>query len=127
MDDRVEETGREAVYLEKTAIKISDHFTYGKLLRYTVPPIVMMIFSSVYSVVDGLFVSNFAGKTPFAAINFIMPYLMILSAGGFMLGTGGNAYISKLLGEQNREQARRIFSLVIYTLTFAAKKGVLPR
>ena len=105
----------EAVCLEKNEIKISDHFTYGRLLRYTVPSIVMMIFSSVYSVVDGLFVSNFAGKTPFAAINFIMPYLMILSAGGFMLGTGGNAYISKLLGEQNKEQAQKVFSLVIYT------------
>ena len=91
------------------------HFTYGKLLRFTVPSIIMMIFSSVYGVVDGLFVSNFAGKTAFTAINFIMPYLMLLSVGGFMLGTGGNAYISKLLGEGKPEKARGIFSLVIYT------------
>lgn len=91
------------------------HFTYGKLLRFTVPSIIMMIFSSIYGVVDGLFVSNFAGKTTFAAINFIMPYLMLLSVGGFMLGTGGNAYISKLLGEGKPEKAREIFSLVIYT------------
>ena len=91
------------------------HFTYEKLLRFTVPSIIMMIFSSVYGVVDGLFVSNFAGKTAFAAINFIMPYLMLLSVGGFMLGTGGNAYISKLLGEGKSEKAREIFSLVIYT------------
>lgn len=91
------------------------HFTYGKLLRFTVPSIIMMIFSSVYGVVDGLFVSNFAGKTAFTAINFIMPYLMLLSVGGFMLGTGGNTYISKLLGESKHEKAREIFSLAIYT------------
>ena len=96
--------------MKENEINLSDHFTYKKLLQYTIPSIVMMIFSSVYSVVDGLFVSNFAGKIPFAAINFIMPYLMILSAGGFMLGTGGNAYISKLLGEGNKEKARSIFS-----------------
>ena len=104
--------------MRENTIALSDHFTYKRLLRYTVPSIVMMIFSSVYSVVDGLFVSNFAGKIPLAAINFIMPYLMILSAGGFMLGTGGNAYISKLLGEDCKEKARSIFSLVIYTTIF---------
>ena len=101
--------------MSENTIALSDHFTYKKLLRYTVPSIVMMIFSSVYSVVDGLFISNFAGKIPHAAINFIMPYLMILSAAGFMLGTGGNAYISRLLGEGKKEQARKIFSLVICT------------
>ncbi len=100
---------------KKEAIRLSEHFTCRKLLRYTFPSIVMMIFSSVYSVVDGLFVSNFAGKTPFAAINFIMPYLMILSAGGFMLGAGGNAYIARLLGEGKNEEARSVFSLIVYT------------
>ena len=101
--------------MREDTISLSHHFTYKKLLRYTLPSIVMMIFSSVYSIVDGLFVSNFAGKIPLAAINFIMPYLMILSAGGFMLGTGGNAYISKLLGEGKKEHARRIFSLIVCT------------
>lgn len=76
-------------------IRLSDHFTYGKLLRFTLPSIVMMIFTSIYSVVDGFFVSNFVGKTPFAAVNFIMPFLMILGTPGFMLGTGGSALIAK--------------------------------
>lgn len=92
---------------------LSEHYTYKTLLRFTIPSVIMMIFTSIYGVIDGLFISNFAGKTPLAAINFIMPYLMILSAGGFMLGTGGNAYISKLLGEQNRERANSIFSMLI--------------
>ena len=70
-------------------IKLSDHFTYGRLLRYTLPTIVMIIFTSLYSVVDGLFVSNFVGKTAFASVNLIMPFIMILGAIGFMLGTGG--------------------------------------
>ncbi len=98
---------------------LGSHFNFKNLLRFTVPTIFMMIFSSVYGVVDGLFVSNFAGKTPFAAVNFIMPYIMIASTGGFMLGTGGNAYISKLLGEGQKEKARKIFSFVIYTTIVA--------
>ena len=81
----------------KNEIKLSDHFTYGKLLKFTLPSIVMMIFTSVYGVVDGFFVSNFVGKTSFAAVNFIMPFLMILGAFGFMIGTGGSALISKTL------------------------------
>ena len=96
-------------------IRLSDHFTYGKLLRFTLPSIVMMIFTSIYSVVDGFFVSNFVGKTPFAAVNFIMPFLMILGTPGFMLGTGGSALIAKNLGEGNKEKANRLFSLLIYT------------
>ena len=72
----------------KQEIQLSDHFTYRKLLRFTVPSIAMMIFTSVYGVVDGFFVSNFVGKTPFAAVNFIMPFLMILGGFGFMFGTG---------------------------------------
>lgn len=95
-------------------IQLSDHFTYSKLLRYTLPSIVMMVFTSIYGVVDGFFVSNFVGKTPFTAVNFIMPVLMILGAAGFMLGTGGGALIAKTMGEGKREEANRLFSLVIY-------------
>ena len=93
-------------------IQLSDHFTYGKLLRFTLPSIIMMIFTSIYGVVDGIFVSNFAGKTPFAAINLIMPYLMILGTIGFMVGTGGTALISKTLGMGDREKANEIFSML---------------
>lgn len=93
-------------------IQLSDHFTYGKLLRFTLPSIVMMIFTSIYGVVDGIFVSNFAGKTAFAAINLIMPYLMILGTIGFMVGTGGTALISKTLGMGDREKANEIFSML---------------
>lgn len=106
-------------------IQLSDHFTYGRLLRFTAPSIVMMIFASVYSVVDGFFVSNFAGKTPFAAINLIMPFLMILSTVGLMLGTGGSAIVSKTLGEGDHERANEYFSLFVYvafalSIVFAA-------
>ena len=95
-------------------IQLSDHFTYSKLLRYTLPSIVMMVFTSIYGVVDGFFVSNFVGKTPFTAVNFIMPVLMILGAAGFMLGTGGGALIAKTMGEGKRKEANRLFSLVVY-------------
>lgn len=94
-------------------IQLSDHFTYKKLLRFTLPSIAMMIFTSIYGVVDGFFVSNFVGKTPFAAVNFIMPFLMILGAFGFMLGTGGSALISKTLGEGKTEKAHCLFSMVV--------------
>lgn len=96
------------------AIKLYEHFTYKKLFRFTIPSIIMMIFTSIYGVVDGLFVSNIVGDTPFAALNFIMPYLMVLGAPGFMLGTGGCALISKTLGEGDKEKANKIFSMVIY-------------
>lgn len=95
-------------------IKLSDHFTYKKLLRFTMPSMAMMIFTSVYGVVDGYFVSNFAGKTPFAAVNFIMPFLMILGSVGFMFGTGGSALISKTMGEGDKKRANEYFSLLIY-------------
>jgi len=98
----------------KQEIKLSDHFTYGRLLKFTLPSIVMMIFTSVYGVVDGFFVSNFVGKTPFAAVNFIMPFLMILGALGFMFGTGGSALVSCTLGEGRPEKANRIFSMLVY-------------
>ena len=95
-------------------ISLSDHFTYRKLMRFTMPSIVMMLFTSVYSVVDGFFVSTFAGKTPFAAVNFIMPFLIMLGALGFMFGAGGSALVAKTLGEGESQRANRIFSLVIY-------------
>lgn len=95
-------------------IQLSDHFTYGRLLRFTLPSIVMMIFTSIYSVVDGLFVSNFVGKTPFAAINLIMPILIVLGALGFMIGTGGSAIVAKTLGERDTERANRYFSMLVY-------------
>ena len=94
-------------------IKLSDHFTIKRLLRFTVPSILMMIFTSVYGVVDGLFVSNFAGKTPFAAVNFTFPLLMMLSSVGFMFGTGGSALVAKLLGEKREEKAHKTFSLIV--------------
>lgn len=94
-------------------ISLSEHFNYRKLLRFTFPSIIMMIFTSIYGVVDGLFVSNFVGKTPFAAINLIWPFLMILGCGGFMIGTGGSALVSKTMGEGDPEKANRYFSLLI--------------
>lgn len=95
-------------------INLSDSFTYGKLLRFTLPSMVMMVFSSIYGVVDGFFISNFVGETPFAAVNFIMPLLMILGTAGFMFGTGGSALIAKTLGEGDREKANRLFSMFVY-------------
>ena len=95
-------------------IQLSDHFTYPRLIRFTVPSMIMMIFTSVYVVVDGLFISNFVGKTPFAAINLIWPYLMCFGVVGFMLGTGGSALVSRSLGEGKKEQANREFSLLVY-------------
>jgi Na+-driven multidrug efflux pump len=95
-------------------IQLSDHFTYSRLMRFVFPSIMMMIFTSIYGVVDGFFVSNFVGKTPFAAVNFIMPFLMILGTLGFMFGTGGSALVSKTLGEGDRDRANRLFSLLVY-------------
>lgn len=98
----------------KQQIQLSDHFSYGRLIRFTLPSISMMIFTSIYSVVDGFFVSNFAGKTPFAAINLIMPFLMILSTVGMMFGTGGSAIVAKAFGEGKKEKANEYFSLFVY-------------
>ena len=94
-------------------IKLSDHFTYKKLLRFVLPSIVMMVFTSIYCVVDGLFVSNFVGKTPFAAINLIMPFVMIFGGVGFMFGTGGSALVSKTLGEKRPEKAKQYFTMML--------------
>ncbi|MDO4303527.1 MAG: MATE family efflux transporter [Bacillota bacterium] len=95
-------------------IQLSDHFNYSKLIKFTLPSIVMIIFTSVYSVVDGFFVSNFAGKIPFAAVNLIMPVLQILGTVGFMFGTGGTALISFTYGTGDKEKANRDFSLIVY-------------
>lgn len=94
-------------------MQFSGHFTYKKIIRYTIPPIIMMIFTSLYSVVDGLFLSNYAGKEPFAAVSFIMPYLMMFNATGFMFGTGGSALIAKKLGEKKQKDANEIFTTLI--------------
>ena len=93
-------------------IRLSDHFTVRRLLRFVAPSIVMMVFTSIYSVVDGLFVSNFAGKTPFAAVNLIMPVLMGLGTVGFMIGTGGSALVGMTLGLGEKERANRLFSML---------------
>lgn len=95
-------------------ISLSDHFTYRKLLRFVAPSAVMMMFTSIYGVVDGLFVSNYVGKVPFAAINLVMPFIMILGGIGFMIGTGGSALVSKTLGEGDRKKANRYFTMMIY-------------
>lgn len=94
-------------------IKLSDHFTYRKLIKFCLSPIIMMVFTSIYGVVDGLFVSNFAGKTPFAAINLIFPFIMILGGIGFMIGSGGTALIGKTLGQGKRDKANQYFSMII--------------
>ncbi|MBQ1411044.1 MAG: MATE family efflux transporter [Oscillospiraceae bacterium] len=95
-------------------IRLSDHFSYGRLLRFAAPSILMMVFTSIYGVVDGYFISNYIGKIPFAAVNFIMPFLMLLGALGFMVGAGGSALIGKYLGEGKTEDAKRLFSFLIY-------------
>ena len=95
-------------------IQLSDHFTYKKLLRFVLPSIIMMVFTSIYGVVDGLCVSNFVGKTPFAAINLIMPFVMIFGGIGFMFGTGGSALVAKTLGEKQPEKANRYFTMMVW-------------
>ena len=107
-------------------IKLSDHFTYSKLLRFVFPSIIMMVFTSIYGVVDGLFVSNFAGKTAFASINLVMPFVMILGGIGFMIGTGGTALVSKVLGEGKKEKANEIFTMmIVFTLLLGALLSVI--
>lgn len=95
-------------------IRLSDHFNYKRLVRFTLPSVIMMIFTSLYSVVDGFFVSNFVGKTPFAAVNFIFPFLMMLGPFGFLFGTGGSAVIGRLFGEGKDREARGVFSMLVY-------------
>ena len=95
-------------------IQLSEHFTYKKLLRFVLPSIIMMIFTSIYGIVDGLFVSNYVGKTAFAAVNLVMPLMMGVSALGFMVGTGGSAIVAKTLGEGEHKKANEYFSLLVY-------------
>lgn len=101
------------------SISLSDHFSYKRLIRFVLPTVGMMIVTSVYSIVDGFFVSNFSGKNSFAAINLVMPVLMALASFGFMIGTGGSALVAKSLGESNKEKANRYFSMLIYVLIFS--------
>ncbi|MBQ4602483.1 MAG: MATE family efflux transporter, partial [Clostridia bacterium] len=98
-------------------IQLSDHFNYKKLIRFTLPSIASMIFISIYGVVDGIFVSNFVGKTPFAAINLIYPAMMLVMAFAFMISSGGSALISKTMGEGKKEKANEIFSMLVYIST----------
>lgn len=100
-------------------IELSEHFSYAKLLKFTFPSIIMMVFSSIYGVVDGVFVSNFVGSNPFAAVNLIVPFLMILGAVGFMIGTGGSALVAYTFGIKKEKKANEIFSLLIYILIIA--------
>ena len=100
--------------MSKTPIQLSDHFTCRKLICFTLPSITMIIFTAIYGVVDGFFVSNYAGKTPFAAVNLIIPVLLILGSVGFMFGTGGGALIAKTMGQGDRQRANNIFSLIVY-------------
>lgn len=95
-------------------VQLSDHFTYSKLIRFVIPSIVTMIVTSIYGVVDGLFVSNLVGKTPFAAVNLIWPFIMAFSVIGFMLGAGGSALVSRSLGEGQKQRANEEFSLLVY-------------
>ena len=112
--------------MKKDVIQLSDHFTLGRLFRFCLPSVVMMVFTSIYGVVDGYFVSNYVGKTPFAGVNLIMPFLMILGGVGFMVGTGGSALVAKYLGEKNDNQARRVFSMmIILTLILGVSTSVL--
>jgi len=99
--------------MNRQSIQLSDHFGYARLLRFTLPSIAMMVFTSIYSVVDGVFVSNFVGKTPFAAVNLMMPFLFLTSVVGSMLGVGGSALVAKTLGEGCRMRANRIFSMLV--------------
>jgi len=97
-------------------ILLSDHFTFGRLIRFTISPVLMMIFTSTYGVVDGFFVSNYAGATAFSALNLSVPFIMLLASIGFMFGTGGVAYVSMTLGQGNKEKANEDFSMIVYTL-----------
>lgn len=101
-------------------IQLSEHFTYKKLIKFTIPTIMMMIFTQIYGVVDGLFVSNCVGTDSFAAVNLIMPVIMILGTIGFMIGTGGSALVSKTIGEGEKEKANQYFSMLIYLVIIAA-------
>lgn len=97
-------------------IQLSDHFDYSRLLRFTLPSIAMMVFTSVYSVVDGYFVSNYAGKQPLAAVNMAWPVIMMLASLGMMFGTGGSALIAAAQGRGRKQRANEYFSLIVYVV-----------
>ena len=107
---------------KRQEIQLSDHFGYGRLIKFVIPSVMMMIFTSIYSIVDGFFVSNFVNKTAFAAVNLIMPLLMILGAVGFMIGTGGTAIVAKTMGMGDKALANRYFSFLTY---FTIISGVI--
>ena len=110
----------------KMKIRLSEHFTYGKLMRFVFPSIIMMIFTSIYGVVDGIFVSNFVGQTPFAAVNLVMPLVMVFGGIGFMLGTGGTALVAKAFGEGKDKRANELFSmLIVVTIIIGVVVGVV--
>ena len=110
----------------KMKIRLSEHFTYGKLMRFVFPSIIMMIFTSIYGVVDGIFVSNFVGQTPFAAVNLVMPLVMVFGGIGFMLGTGGTALVAKTFGEGKDKRANELFSmLIVVTIVICVVVGVV--
>ena len=102
--------------MKREQVKLSDHFDYRRLLRFTQPSILTMIFASIYSIVDGYFVSNYAGAIPFSALNIVYPFLMIQGAVGFMFGSGGTALVSLRLGQKDNKAANEIFSLIVYAL-----------
>lgn len=106
-------------------IELSDHFDYRRLLRFTGPSITMMLFLSVYGVVDGLMVSNYVGTIPFAALNLIWPYVAIIGAIGFMIGTGGSALVAKIMGEGDIVKARGVFSFLVYTTLLISIIGTI--
>lgn len=107
-------------------IQLSDHFSYKRLLRFVAPSILMLLCTSVYSIVDGFFVSNYVGKTPFAALNLVMPVLMGVGTLGFMAGTGGSAVVSMTLGEGKKELANEYFSLIVYVTLAVHRTGRVP-
>ena len=100
-------------------VHLSEHFNFKKILKITIAPILMMIFTSLYGVVDGFFIANFAGGDSYAGVNLIMPIIMIIGGFGFMFGTGGSALSAKYLGQQKREQANKVFTMLFAFLTFA--------
>ena len=101
-------------------IRLSDSFTYKKLIRYVLPCIAMMIMTSIYSIVDGYFVSNIIGKNPFAAVNLVMPVLMAISAIGFMIGTGGSALTSYYMGLGEKKKANEVFSMLVWLIIISS-------
>ena len=111
--------------MSKQKIQLSDHFNYSRLLRFVLPCVGTMLFTSIYGIVDGLCVSNFVGKTAFAAVNLIMPVPMLVGSVGFMLGTGGSAIVGITLGEGDREKADRYFSLFVWTALLAGMSSPL--